>query len=374
MRIFLLLLLSLVFNSLPAQSIRLLYAGREYEEVVKQFGHKETELDEEELYMLGFSFFQTGQDEKAITYYDKAIAGGFDSAFVHFYKGIAYRYLDKMEPALAAFDKAIERSPSDQEYVCEKAFTYYRMEKYDTAILLYEKARQLPNSYQAPGYMIPHIWYLQGKDELALQGFYDGLATISPDNRHYAMALMDIGKIERLLKKNYSNALAAYYKIVKEDATHYAAWERLMIVHHLLKQSLQADSIFTVLKNAYLDGKLPEEMMKFKRAQIAEYDWNEKPVMIFKNFDMPAKVPEVMLTGYLLDKSGEKVERIFQTEKTFEFGKDSPKHILCERGVQRGRYNYGVGWKTDDITPGLFFDLIKQVLDGKIKPMAASGF
>ncbi len=374
MRLLLFLLPALFATDLSAQSIRLLFESREYEEVVKQFGEKEKDLDEEELYMLGFSYFQTGKDEKAIAFYDKAIARGFDSAFVHLYKGIAHRYLDQWEPALAAIDKAMLLDAQNQEYACEKAFTFYRMEKYDSAISVYEKAKQLPDTYQAPWYMIPHIWFLQGKDDQALQGFYEGLEKISADNRHYAMTLMEIGKIERLFKKNYPKALDAYYKIVKEDATQYDAWSRLMIVHHQLRQGLQADSIFKILERAWLESRLPEEMMQFKRVQIAEFEWNERAVMIFKNFDPPVKVPDIMLTGYLLDQTGEKVERIFQTEKTFEFTKDSPKHILCERGLQKGRYNYGVGWKTDDITPGLFFELIKEVLDGKLKPAAASGF
>ncbi|HEX7847822.1 MAG TPA: hypothetical protein VF476_18610 [Chitinophagaceae bacterium] len=374
MRSTILILLLITAFELPAQSIRLLFADRKYPEVVKQFAEKEKELDEEELYLLGFSFFQSGEDEKAIHFYDKAIAKGFDSAFVHFYKGIAYRYLDKMENALAAFDKAIQLDSLQQQYVCEKAFTFYRMEKYDLALAAYEKAKKLPDTYQAPWYMIPHIWYVQGKDEEALKGLYEGLEHIARDNEYYTKTLLEIGKIERLYKKDFVKSAVAYQKILKEDGTHFEACKRLTIVYNQLGQKNSADSLFRILRNLYLENKLPEEDMKFKRVQIAEYFWNDRVIMVYKNFDPPAKVPDIMLTGYLLDKKGEKVERIFQSEKTFEFTKDSPKHLLCERGLQKGRYNYGIGWKTEEISPSAFFELIQQVLDGKIKPMAASGF
>jgi tetratricopeptide (TPR) repeat protein len=374
-RILLFTLLFLCCRQASAQSIRLLFADKNYAEIVKQYTDKEKDLDNEEIYLLGLSYFHTGEDEKAIYFYDKAIAKGFEDADVFFFKGISYRYLDKMPDALAAFDMAARKDSMNQQYACEKALTYYSMKKYEEALGLYENAKKLPNTYQAPWYMIPHIWFMQGKDADALKGWYEGLEKISKDNHFYALTLMDIARVESRLNKDHGKAINAYLKILNENATDYIASEALMVVYNKSKKKEPADSIFQVLKKAFEEKQLEGNMMKYKRVKVNEYEWNKRNIFVYKNFIPPAKMIDIMYVGYLMDSTGEKVERIFQTEQTIQLEDRSPKHILCEVWVNgKGRANYGIGWPSDEITTDEFMSLITEVLNGKLKPVASSTF
>jgi tetratricopeptide (TPR) repeat protein len=375
MRILLSLLLLAFCSYTQAQSIHLFFADKKYDEVVKKFSEKENDLNGEETYMLGFSHFIGGNDEKAISLYDKAIEKGFTEPAVYFYKGVSFRYLEKNEDALVQFSIACKKDSLNQEYASEKAFTLYRMKRDEEAIAAYTEAKKLPNTYQAPWYMVPHLQLMQGKDDLALQGFYEGLTHISKENNFYAITLIDIAKIENRIKKNYTKAIEAYLLILKENGDNYEACEGLAVLYSKTGKSQLADSLFNLLKLGFEDKKLSENMMKFKQAKIAEYEINGVLLYVYKKFTPPAKMIDVMYTGYLMDKAGNDITRIFQTEQTIQLNDKTPKHILCERAIDgKSRSNYGIGWLSDDISPDSFFELIKAVLEGKLKAAASSTF
>lgn len=375
MRRFLLFPLCLVLltpASIFAQSIKHLFEEKNYKEIVK-YAAKEDELTGEELYMLGFALFQAGDDKKAISYYDKAIIKSFDKPFVHFFKGLSYRYLEQTNDALQAFDMAIAADSLNQEYACEKAFTYYLAENYDKALDLYEKAKKLPNTYQAPWYMVPHIHFLREKDEVALKGFYDGLPNISPDNPYYLKALMDIGKLQHLFKKDLDKAADAYNKVILADPTYAEAYPKLMKVYNAAGKFQSADTIFAALKKLYDAGMVDETTKKYKNSPIAEYSWNNQLIVVYRYFEAPKKTLDLIYKAYLLDKEGKKVERTFLTEQTFQLGKDSPKHLLCET-FKEGHSTFPIGWKDDNIPVEDFVKQIISVLNEKLKPGASSNF
>jgi tetratricopeptide (TPR) repeat protein len=249
------------------------------------------------------------------------------------------------------------------------------MKRDEEAIAAYTEAKKLPNTYQAPWYMVPHIQLMQGKDDIALQGFYEGLTHISKENNFYAITLMDIAKIQNRIKKDFIKAIDAYLLVLKENEYNYEACEGLAVLYTKTNKSQQADSLFNILKLAFEEKKLADNMMKFKQAKIAEYEINGALLYVYKKFTPPAKMIDVMYTCYLMDKAGNDITRIFQTEQTIQLSDKTPKHILCERAVDgKSRSNYGVGWLSDDITPGDFFELIKAVLEGKLKAAASSTF
>src|ERR1043165_5881148 len=96
-----LLLSAIILLGLKAhsQSITELYNNREYKAIVKheKDGDK---LTADELYMIGYAFFQLENDEKSVEFYDKAIAKGLDTPGLHFYKGLSLRYMGRLDNAL----------------------------------------------------------------------------------------------------------------------------------------------------------------------------------------------------------------------------------------------------------------------------------
>jgi tetratricopeptide (TPR) repeat protein len=355
-----------------SQTVLSLFEQKKYPELIKH-AEREKELTGEELYMVGFGFFQSGDDKKAISFYDKAISKNYNDPLVHFYKGISFRFLEESENAILEFDKAIKADSLNQEYVCEKAFTYYRMNNLEKALELYEQARKLPDNYQAQWYMIPHIYFLQEKDEAALKGFYEALEQLSTYSEHYIKTLMDIGKIEYVVKKDFEKASAAYSKVILMDPSISEAYPKLMKAYNAAQKYASADSIFLSYKKLYEAGMVDADTKKFKRAAVAEYKWNDQVIVVFKNFEAPKKTLDIIYKAVLLDKKGDKIERTFLTEQTFQIGKDDPKHLLCETH-NGGHSTFPYGWKDDNFTVDDFMSLVKNVLDKEVKPSASSSF
>ena len=68
----------LLYSFSYGQTITELYNNKNYQELVK-LEKKADKLTPDELYMVGFAFFQLESDNKAIEFYDKAIAKGLDN-------------------------------------------------------------------------------------------------------------------------------------------------------------------------------------------------------------------------------------------------------------------------------------------------------
>lgn len=64
--------------------------------------------------MVGFAFFQLENDDKAIEFYDKAIAKGLDNGSVHFYKGLSLCYQKKYDEALIETEISLKKEPNNQ--------------------------------------------------------------------------------------------------------------------------------------------------------------------------------------------------------------------------------------------------------------------
>ena len=369
------LLLAAIFLSpivSSAQSVQLLFEEKKYPELIK-FADKEKELTGEELYMVGFGFFQTGDDKKAISFYDKAIAKNFNDPLVHFYKGLSYRYMDQSDDAIHEFDKAIAGDTLNQEYLSEKAFTYYRLKQYPRALELYQRAKKLPNTHQSPWYMIPHIYFMQEKDHEALKGFYEALKHLSIYDEYYIKTLMDIGKIEYVMKKEYLKAADAYGQVIMEDPTYSDAYPKLMKAYNAAGKYASADSILEAFRKLYEAGMVDDDTKKFKRVAVAEYKWNDQVIVVYKNFAAPKETLDIIYKAFLLDNKGEKVQRTFVTEQTFQIGKDSPKHLLCETN-NGGHSTFPYGWKDDNFSVDDFMKYVKAILDEGAKPAASTTF
>jgi tetratricopeptide (TPR) repeat protein len=139
-----------------AQTIEELYNNRSFEELIK-FADKSEGLTGEQLYCVGYAFFQLENDAKAIEMYDKAIAKGLDDDYVYLYKGLSLRYDNQNEKAIENFKIAINRNPKGQKNFTELANTFFYQEIYDSAIVYFYKARDLDFELGDPYFKIPYI-------------------------------------------------------------------------------------------------------------------------------------------------------------------------------------------------------------------------
>ncbi len=134
MRHLIITLLTTLFCSTSfGQNVAELYNKKNFQELIKLESQAD-KLSADELYMVGFAFFQTENDLKAIEFYDKAIAKGLNNGSVYFYKGLSLRYLKRYDEALKEIETSLKLEPINQEFMNEKGMVFYSQKNLDKAL------------------------------------------------------------------------------------------------------------------------------------------------------------------------------------------------------------------------------------------------
>jgi tetratricopeptide (TPR) repeat protein len=374
MKITTIILTILLYSFSYGQTVTELFNNKKYQELV-EFEKKSEKLTPEELYMVGFAFFQLENDNKAIEFYDKAINIGYDKGSVYFYKGVSFFYLKKYDEALKQNDIALQKEPTNQEFMNQKGQIYRLQEKEDKALEYFEQATKLPNTHGESFFWVAYIYHGKQDFNKALSLYYIALDKIPHQNSYYQTTLESIGQLEYTYSKDYLKSAEAYSKAIQFDKENYELYYKLMKSYNAAKEYIKADSIFGLVKNAFENEKLPKEDMEIKTIAIAQFDWNGQTATIRKSLIDPKESLDISYKVFLVNKEGDKVERRFVVEKTIQIEKNGAKHLLCEQDKNTGDHiTYPYGWSTDNIPLDDLEKAVKLVLDGKMKYGAKSNF
>jgi tetratricopeptide (TPR) repeat protein len=356
------------------QTTQELYKNKDYKSLIKLEG-KADKLTPDELYMVGFAFFQLENDNKAIEFYDKAIVKGLNNGSVHFYKGMSLRYLKRFEDALREIELSLKFEPANQEFMNEKGMVYYSQNQLDEALEIFEQAKKFTNTFPEPYYWVARINHEKQDYNKALVGYYGAVKNLPKGNSYYLTSLMTIGQLEYTLTKDYKKSAKAYYEAAALDKENYELYYKLIKSLNAGKEYEKADSLFVILKVAFENKKLPKEDMEIKAITIAQFEWNGQIATITRSLIDPKETLDISYKVFLINKAGDKVERRFVVEKTMQLEKDGVKHLLCEQNKKNGGHvTYPYGWSTDNIPLDDLQKAVISVLDGKMNPGASSNF
>ena len=366
---FAILLCSLSFGQTTIE----LYKQKNYAELIK-LDKNADKLTPDELYMVGFAFFQLGNDNKAIEFYDIAISKGLDNGSVHFYKGLSLCYLKRYEDALKEIDTAIQKEPSNQEYMNQKGLIYKYQGQEDKALEFFEIATKLPNTYGEPFFWVAYIYHGKQDFTKALALYYIALENVPKRNSYYLKTLQSIGQLEYTFTKDYLKSAKAYSQVINLKPKDYEYYPKLIKAYNAAKEYSKADSIFGLMKIAYNNKELSEDDMQFRNIAIDESEWNGQLLSVYKYLVDPKVSLDISYKVYLLSKTDKKIEKTFMVEKTSK-NPDNIKHLLCEKDKKTGSHiTYPYGWKTDYIPLAELKKAVILVLDGKMKQAASSNF
>ena len=366
---FAILLCSLSFGQTTIE----LYKQKNYAELIK-LDKNADKLTPDELYMVGFAFFQLGNDNKAIEFYDNSIAKGLDNGSVHFYKGLSLCYLKRYEDASKEIDTAIQKEPSNQEYMNQKGLIYKYQGQEDKALEFFEIATKLPNTYGEPFFWVAYIYHGKQDFTKALALYYIALENVPKRNSYYLKTLQSIGQLEYTFTKDYLKSAKAYSQVINLKPKDYEYYPKLIKAYNAAKEYSKADSIFGLMKIAYNNKELSEDDMQFRNIAIDESEWNGQLLSVYKYLVDPKVSLDISYKVYLLSKTDKKIEKTFMVEKTSK-NPNNIKHLLCEKDKKTGSHiTYPYGWKTDYIPLAELKKAVILVLDGKMKQAASSNF
>lgn len=368
-----LILTVLLFSFSYGQTTTELYNNKNYQELIK-LESKVDKLTPDELYMVGFAFFQLENDNKAIELYDKAIAKGLDNGSIHFYKGLSLRYIKRYDDAMKEVESAIKKEPTNQEFVNEKGLIFYYQGQQEKALAVFEEAKKLPNTFGEPFFWVARIYHEKQDFTKALRLYYEAAEKLPKTNSYYLTTFKTIGQLEYTFTKDYLKSAKAYSQVINIKSKDFEYYSKLIKAYTAAKEYVKADSIFELMKVAYNNKELSEDDMKFKNVAINESEWNGQKVTIYRSLVDPKESLDISYKVYLLTKAGDKVERTFIVEKTTQLP-DGAKHLLCEKDKKTGSHiTYPYGWKSDTIPLDDLKKAVGLVLDGKMNQGASSNF
>lgn len=371
-KVFLFIFTILLCSAINGQSkIGELFQSKDYLSLTT-LADKESSLNGEELYMLGYAFFQLEKDDKAIEFYDKAIAKGFDNGVTHFYKGVSLTYLKKYNEAVIEIDLALQKEPNNQEYMNQKGLIYKSKGLEDKALDYFEEATRYPNTYGEPFFWVAYIYHGKQDFEKALKCYYVAAEKVPKHNSYYVATLQSIGQLEYTFTQNFQKSAVAYAKAVEHNPKDYKWYPKLIKAYNANKEYSKAAQVFELMKTAYLNKELQEEDLINKMVGIDEFDWKKQKLNVYKSLEDPKKVLDISHKVYLLNKKGDVVERVFTVEKTIQT-QGGTKHLLCEEGKE-AHLTYPYGWKTDTIALEDLKKAVVLILEDELKPTASSNY
>jgi len=261
----------LLYSFSYGQTVTELYNNKNYQELVK-LENKADKLTPDELYMVGFAFFQLENDNKAIEFYDKAIAKGLDNGSVYFYKSVSFFYSKKYDEALKQVDNALQKEPTNQEFMNHKGQIYRLQGQEDKALEFFVEATKLPNTFGEPFFWVAYIYHGKQDFKKALELYYVALENVPQHNSYYLTTLQSIGQLEYTYTKNFKKSADAYAQAVALNPKDYEYYPKLIKSYNAAKEFAKADSIFSLMKIAYEQKELSEDYMKYRNVAIDEYE------------------------------------------------------------------------------------------------------
>ncbi|MBL4704565.1 MAG: hypothetical protein JKY54_08585 [Flavobacteriales bacterium] len=355
------------------QTIEELYHQKNYTELIKH-ENKANDLTNDELYFVGYAFFQLENDKKAIKMYDLAIKKGMDNDIIYLYKGLSLRFDNQLKKSVEFFRLAVQRNPARQKNHTELGNAFYFMKDYDSALVYFKQAREMEFENGDPYFKIPNIYSIQGDDETALKESYISLKLINKSDPTYQRLLLSVGQLECEVTQDYAKSVAAYSELISIAPKNYDVYGKLIRTYNAAENRTAADSVFNILKLKYEKNELNEEYQEFGSVSVGKFMWNGQKVVTYKYFKTPEETLDIMYKTHVISKDGKSVERTFMTEKCLQLRDDGPAHILCEKGKEGTHYTYSYGWSEENMNYSAIMKTVVLALDGKIKPGASSNF
>ena len=174
----------------------------------------------------GIDFGKSGQYERAIECFSKAIELDANYTMAYFYRGKAYGELKQYQEAICDYNEAIKLDENYTHAYNDRGLAYYKLKDYERAICDYNKAIKLDANY-THAYNDRGLAYYKLKDyERAIEDYNK---TIEQDE-NYAQTYNNRGNAYYELK-DYERAIEDYNKTIEQDENYAQAYNNRGIAY-----------------------------------------------------------------------------------------------------------------------------------------------
>ena len=195
---------------------------------------------------------------------------------------------------------------------------------------------------------------MQGKYDIALEEYYNGLDSIDFDNNYqikelpiYMSTLIAIANIEYSKKRNYFNSIKLYEQIVDLMPFEFGYHENLAKSYSAIKRYEKTDSVYQLMKIAYIEKKLPEKYNRTESMIIEEFYYEGYNLAVQRSFVKPQKKGDAEYYFFVLNENKSEIEAIYLSEK--QNAENGETYSLCKESKNGIHYTYAHSWKSEII-------------------------
>ena len=289
-----------------------LFDQQNYDEMIKYKSKKIKSLSAKALFYKGLAHFNKEDDKQAYHFFDLAIKKGPANEGMYFYRGFSLFYLNKFNEALPDFRNVIGLNPKEPNTYGLVGETFLRMDMADSAIVYFTKAIQLPNCDIRAYLALADIYQQQEKFEDALSYFQIAIKRLEKHDEQYKLCLFNIGQIQQILNR-YDEASKTFEDYTLLYSDDYQAVSKLIQIYYQLNVPDKSIGLKEILYKAYADRQLPSQMKEM--FCIDQFNWNDKRVMAFENFDENSGNIFVCKHKFYILGTGGEIEFTIRSEK-----------------------------------------------------------
>lgn len=259
--------------------------------------------------LLGYNLENLGEDQEAITQYNKSIELDPSSSFSYYRLALFHEDQNELAKAAELYEKAINHDPEDADYRYSYADLLDKMSKPEKAIQEYEKVIQLNPEFDQAYHDLAIVLMDSGNEERAINMLYKAIEV----NPYRALTWRNLAAIFEE-QENYKKAIELYKKAIElgseeeKEITYYylgGVYEKTgdkSVAFHFYEKALELEpkniSIITGLAKRYFQNNNVDKAIRTLAFGINGDDHSAIAIGLLYRFIITSERWEQLITAH----------------------------------------------------------------------------
>jgi len=356
---------SCLFSQNELAEIQELFEAQSYDKAI-ELGEQSEKPDAEVLFYLGLCYAEKKEEQKAIAFFNQAIEKNPSEPTYYFHKSLSLLMLEKYSESMLAINRGINIRNDDPRFFGVKGELFYRQKKYDSAFQCYSYGIRLQGCPRRPFQLLMEIADYQNnifKAQNALQTAIEDIDSLYPS---FDYGLFYLAECEYKLK-NYEKAEALLARLLQRNAQNFEAIEKMIQLCYAQKNYHKAEHWRKKLYIAHRLHQLPNYLDDEFCFDVME--WNNRKVIACERYDENDNF-YYKHVFYVVNKEGE-IEQQIQTEYS-KAVKEAKKQYVMGKNDGKFHATYFHLSLTKDFEYKQLQQYVWQILEEKEKATSTS--
>lgn len=285
-----------------------LFEAQSYDKAI-ELGEQTEKPDAEVLFYLGLCYAEKKEEQKAISFYNKAIEKNSSEPTYYFHKSLSLLMLEKYSESMSAINKGISIRNDDPRFFGVKGELFYRQKQYDSAFRCYSYGIHLQGCPRRPFQLLMEIADYQDNITEAQHVLTSALEDIDSLYPAFDYSLFYLAECAYKLK-NFDEMEALLTRLLSRNPQNFEAMEKMIQLFYAQKEYQKAEYWRKKLYIAHRLHQLPTYLDDEFCFDIME--WNHKKIVACERYDENDNF-YYKHVFYVVNKEGE-IELQVQTE------------------------------------------------------------